>query len=95
MLSKLKKLYYNFNPSLLKPIYLVPIQYRLGGKKFIETLNFISQSEKWSFEKLRKYQAYMLNKLLKYTIKKIPFYRGIKLSGKPFKDLAKFKSFLD
>jgi len=90
MLDILKKTYYRLPPFINRIAYLVPIEYRLGGKTFIETLNFIHKSEKWPSEKLRKYQAHMLKKILNYAVKHIPYYRGIKLSGNAFRDLEKF-----
>ena len=90
MLDILKKTYYRLPPFINRIAYLVPIEYRLGGKTFIETLNFIHESERWPSEKLRKYQAYMLKNILNYAVKHIPYYRGIKLSGNAFRDLEKF-----
>jgi phenylacetate-CoA ligase len=70
---------------------LVPLEYRLGGKNFINTYNQLKISENWSKEKLKKYQEKELEKLLKHAVKNIPFYSEIKLtSSDPFKNLEKF-----
>lgn len=78
-------------PSFItKTAYLIPLEYRLGGKTFIETYNLIRETERWSREKLRRMQESLLEKVLSYAVKHIPFYKGINLSGDATKDLEKF-----
>ena len=80
------------SPNILrKPLYLIPIEYRLGGSTFIETYNFLKETEKWSKEKLQEYQAKQLQCLLEHAVKHVPFYSGIKpTSRNPFKNLESF-----
>ncbi len=76
---------------LRKFLYLIPIEYRLGGKDFIKTYRFLKESERWSGEKLKKYQNAQLQNLLKHTVKHVPFYHNIKLKYKdPIKNLQEF-----
>ena len=80
------------SPNILrKPLYLIPIEYRLGGSTFIETYNFLNETEKWSKERLQEYQAKQLQCLLEHAVKHVPFYSGIKLTSRnPFKNLESF-----
>jgi len=88
------KIYNTFreSPSFLKKfLYLIPIEYRLGGKNFIYTYNLLKESENWNTEKLRKYQKKQLQHLLTHAIKHVPFYSDIKItSSDPLKSLEKF-----
>jgi len=79
-------------PDLVKkPLHLLPIEYRFGGESFINTYNFLKESERWGKEKLRRYQAKQLQHLLEHAVKHVPFYSGVKLtSSDPFKNLKKF-----
>jgi len=53
--------------------------------------NFLKESERWSKEKLRKYQEKQLQKFLEQTVKHVPFYSKINISSEdPFKNLEKF-----
>ena len=53
--------------------------------------NFLKESERWSKEKLRRYQKMQLKRLLEHAVKHVPFYSNIKLSsGNPFKNLERF-----
>jgi phenylacetate-CoA ligase len=90
MLSKLKKKYYELPPSLLSTLHFLPITYRLGGRRFTETSNFIEQSERWDCKKLRRYQAWALNEVLSYAVRNVAFYKDIRLEGDAFKDIKKF-----
>jgi len=72
-------------------LYLIPIEYRLGGKNYVATYNFLKESEQWSREKLRRYQQKQLKKLLEHAVKNVPFYSNVKLiSDDPFKNLENF-----
>ena len=88
------KIYNTFRGSpnfLRKFLYLVPIEYRLGGKNFIDTYNLLKESESWNVEKLKEYQKIQLKNLLTHAIKHVSFYSDIKLtSSDPFKNLEKF-----
>ncbi|MFW5895268.1 MAG: phenylacetate--CoA ligase family protein, partial [archaeon] len=76
---------------LRKLLYLVPVRYRLGGKDFVETYNFLKKSEFWSKEKLVSYQEKKLQQLLNHAIKNIPYYSDIDLKyDDPFKNLKLF-----
>ena len=76
--------------NLLRPLNIIPPEYRFGGKKYVETLNFILESEKWDILKLRKYQAHALKQILSFAVKNVPFYENIKLKEDAFKDIQKF-----
>jgi phenylacetate-CoA ligase len=88
------KMYNTFRSTpnfLRKFLYLVPIEYRLGGKNFIHMYNLLKESESWSIEKLKEYQKIQLQHLLTHAIKHVSFYSDIKLtSSDPFKNLEKF-----
>lgn len=90
MLDKLKGLFYKLPDGFKKAVYLFPIEVRLGGKMFRQLHEFLHVSEKWSQNKLRRYQALQLRKLLSYTVKNVPFYSNIKLTGDPLKDIKRF-----
>lgn len=91
---KYNKIYDTFRGSsdfLRKFLYLIPIEYRLGGRNFTDMNNFLKESENWNIEKLREYQKKQLQNLLIHAIKHVPFYSDIKLtSDDPFKNLKKF-----
>lgn len=90
MLDRIKQYYYGLPSPLLGILHLVPIKYRLGGRRFAETLNFLEESERWDHRKLQSYKAYALNKVLSFAVKNVPFYEGIELQGNPFEDIKKF-----
>lgn len=72
-------------------MYLIPVEYRLGGKNFINTYNFLQITDKWEKDKLINYQKKELNKLLEHAVKHVKFYSGISLtSDDSFKNLEKF-----
>lgn len=79
-------------PTILRKfLYLIPIEYRLGGKDFICTYNFLKGTEKWNKKKLIAYQRKQLQSLLKHAVKHVPFYSDISLtSSDPFENLHKF-----
>ena len=77
--------------ALRKLMYLIPINYRLGGKNFSETYSLLKNSEFWDKEKIRKYQETELEKVLEHAVNHVPYYKDIKLSSSnPFKNLEKF-----
>jgi len=84
---------FNSTPDFLKKfLYLIPIEYRLGGRNFVSMYNFLKESEQWSGEKLRGYQQKQLKKLLEHAVKHVPFYSNIQLTcDDPFKNLQKFQ----
>ena len=88
------KIYNNFrlSPNFLRYfLYLIPVEYRLGGKNFIDTYNFLQITEKWDKDKLLNYQKKEFNKLLEHAVKHVKFYSDITLtSDNPFKNLEKF-----
>jgi phenylacetate-CoA ligase len=90
MLSRLKKTYYALPSSLLRVLDFLPIEYKFGGRRFTETLSFILESDRWTKEKLEKYQASALNRILSYAVRTVPFYENIKLDGNVFEDIKKF-----
>lgn len=80
------------SPSLLRRLlYLIPLNYRLGGKDFISTYNFLHETDKWNSDKLLNYQKKELKKILEHAVKHVKFYSCISLfSNDPFKNLEKF-----
>jgi len=81
---------YRKTPDIFRiPINLIPLSYRLGGKTFINTLELLNSKEK-SEEYSGRYQKNKLCYLLKLAVKNVPYYKNIKLSGEPYKDLKKF-----
>lgn len=60
-------------------LYLVPIEFRLGGKNFSKTYKFLKESDKWDSEALLTYQAKNLTSILKYCKKHVPFYSNMSL----------------
>lgn len=76
-----KKVYYNF----------IPFSKRYG-KVFIDTYNFLLESEKWSTEKLEEYQLHEFKKLIKHCYTNVPYYHKIMndrgLTPEDFTDLS-------
>lgn len=92
MLDKLNK-FLRLSPNWLRyPLYLIPIDYRLGGQPFKDMLNEIENVSKMDKESIIKYQNIKLNELMEYCVKKIPFYRDIKLleTKTPIQNLKRF-----
>ena len=54
---------------------LIPIQYRLGGKYFSDTYQFLLQSDSWTARQNIHYQSERLNELIHHLHKNIPFYK--------------------
>jgi len=90
MLDKLKCLFYKLPDDFKKILYLFPMEVRLGGGTFRQLHEFLHTSEGWSQNKLRRFQALQLRKLLYYAVKNIPFYSNINLTGDPFRDIKRF-----
>lgn len=80
------------SPGVIKKlIYLVPIEYRFGGKNFKNQYEFLKNSEKWDNNQIESYQKAHLQRLLKHAVKNVPYYKDIKLSSdNPFKNLERF-----
>lgn len=91
MYNELSQLY-RITPSFMrKLVYLIPIEYRLGGRSFIDSYNFLKKSDRWPREKLIPYQKKQLDALLKHAVKHVPFYKNISLDpDDSFKNLKKF-----
>jgi phenylacetate-CoA ligase len=84
--------YFRSSPSFLRYfLYLVPVEYRLGGKNFKNTYNFLQITDKWDKDTLINYQKKELKKLLEHAVKHVKFYSDIPLnSDNPVKNLEKF-----
>jgi phenylacetate-CoA ligase len=77
--------------SLRKILYVIPIEYRLGGKDFTIMYEFLKRSDQWTPEQFRNYQKTQLQQLLEHAVKHVPFYSNITLtSPDPFTNLEKF-----
>jgi phenylacetate-CoA ligase len=69
-------------------IRLIPIHYRLGGKYFSDTYQFLLKSDFWTPEQNIHYQNEKLNGLLHHLQKNIPFYKKrLVINEDPFKTL--------
>lgn len=62
--------------SLKKIIGFLPTKYRYGNV-FINTLNFLDESQWWSKEQLEEYQFNELKKLLNHSYEHVPYYKNI------------------
>jgi len=61
-------------PGVLRQgMRLIPIQYRLGGKYFSDTYQFLLQSDFWTSEQNIRYQRERLNDLLHHLRKTFHF----------------------
>jgi phenylacetate-CoA ligase len=73
-------------------LHIIPIEFRVGGINFINTYNFLKETEKWDKKKIVTYQKKQLQKLLEHAIKHVRFYSNIPLrSDDPFKNLQNFQ----
>ncbi len=88
------KIYDTFrsSPGIVKKlVYIIPLEYRFGGKNFKNQYEFLKNSEKWDNNQIEAYQKAQLEILLKHTVKNVPFYHDINLkSDNPFKNLQNF-----
>jgi len=84
------------SPSFIQKFYynLVPFKNRYG-KVFMETYNFLLESEKWSKEKLEEYQLQEFKKLIKHCYYNVPYYARIMndrdLTPNDFQNLSDIK----
>ncbi|MDG3547076.1 phenylacetate--CoA ligase family protein [Methanobacterium formicicum] len=69
---------------------IIPINYRLGGKNFIQTYKFLQKSEMWDEEQIKKFQEKQLKKLLEHAKNHVPYYKDVKLVNDPFRSLENF-----
>jgi len=77
------------SPGFLRQsMRLIPIQYRLGGKKFSDTYQFLLKSDFWTPEQNIHYQRERLNDLIHHLQKNVPFYKNNSSNNDdPFKTL--------
>lgn len=68
----------NKQPTRIKKISykLIPFKYRYG-KKYIEFLNFLKKSKKWSYDQSLDYQFNKLKNLLIYCNQSVPYYQEL------------------
>lgn len=60
---------------------IIPFKYRYG-KKYLEFLNFLNKSKKWSYDQSKDYQLKKIRKLLLYSNNNIPYYQNLfKING--------------
>lgn len=75
---------YNFAYSLTRNaphlfrqgIRIIPIHYRLGGRAFSKTYNFLLKSEFWTPQQNIHYQRKRLDELMHHIHKNVPFYKN-------------------
>ena len=75
---------------LRKLLYMIPLEYRLGGKPFIDTYNLLKETEHWTQKQLYQYQAKQLQHLLSQAVNHTKFYAKISLSSDPYRSLQLF-----
>jgi phenylacetate-CoA ligase len=60
---------------------IIPFKYRYG-KKYLEFLNFLNKSKKWSYDQSKEYQLTKTRELLTYSNNNIPYYQNLfKING--------------
>ena len=60
-----------------KTLYkIIPFKYRYG-KKYLEFLNFLDSSKKWSFDESKNYQLTKTKELLKFANNNVPYYNNL------------------
>ena len=80
---------YNFVYSLTRNvpqffrngIRIIPIHYRLGGRVFSNTYNFLLKSELWTSQQNMHYQKEKLDVVFQHLRKDVPYYKKITLSS--------------
>lgn len=80
------------SPDFMRKIlYLIPLEYRLGGKHFINTYNFLKKTEHWTQQQLQAYQSSQLQRVLSHAVHHTKFYSNITLSSEdPYQNLQQF-----
>jgi phenylacetate-CoA ligase len=67
----------NRKDSVKKFLYqVIPFKYRYG-KKYLEFLNFLQESKKWSYDQSKSYQLEKLKEVLKYSNNNILYYQNL------------------
>ena len=85
MIAQLRDMYASMPLWMKRIVRVVPFGYRLGSK-FRSTLAFLRESDRWSTEQLRTYQADQLKQLLEPAINHVPYYSRYRkyLSRSPY-----------
>lgn len=73
-------------------MYIVPIEYRLGGSSFKKQLEHIQKTDRLPRHELIKLQETEILRILKHAVQNIPYYKDIKLddSCSAYENLQKF-----
>jgi phenylacetate-CoA ligase len=93
--------FYLKSPSFIQNIFITLYGYKIKksryGKDFWNRLRFLNESQKWSYEKLKKYQSERLQNLIHYAYQYVPYYTTVMNSSgikpehiKTQEDLVKF-----
>ncbi|TFH46621.1 MAG: hypothetical protein E4G94_02020 [ANME-2 cluster archaeon] len=92
MLGKIYKLFRQSSDTVRKLMYIVPIEYRLGGSSFKKQLEHIQKTDKLPRHELIKLQEIEILRILKHAVQNIPYYKDIKLddSCSAYENLQKF-----